>query len=134
MRDDDAGAGHRRDVDRIVADAVARDDPQTAIAARYGGVADPREVDVERVVTRRMVGGDFRNDFGQVIPFESGRAIEDLQRRLAERRFAARIEDVTSETDAEFPGHGRSLRVLVALRMIPRPFVNARCSIIWSRP
>ena len=37
VRDDDAGARHRRDVDRVVADAVARHDTQPAIGARDRG-------------------------------------------------------------------------------------------------
>ena len=129
MRDDDAGARHRRDIDRVVADAVPRDDAQPAIGACHGGGGDPRQIDVQRVVARGVVGGDFPDDFRQVLPLDAGCAVEDGERRGAERRLAARVEDVAREPDLQGPGHRAPPRGRPDARSTSRPWPSARCSI-----
>ena len=103
--DEDAGAGHGGDVDRVVADAVPRDDAQAAIAARDRGGRRARRVDVERVVARGVIGRELRHDLGQVLPLECGRGVEDRERLAAERGLAARVEDVAGDADAELCRH-----------------------------
>ncbi len=103
-----AGARHCVDVDRVVADAVPRDDAQPAIRARDRGRRNTRGVHVQRVVRRRVVGVERRNDLRQIVPGQRGSAVENLERRAPERRFAAAVEDVAGDADAKRRAHRES--------------------------
>ena len=134
MRDDDPGARHRRDIDRIVADAMAGHDAQPAIGASDRGLGHPRQVHIERVIARRVVGGDDRNDLGQVFPRDVRRAIQYFQRCGSEGRQAARIEDVAREPDVKGFAHRQLLLLLPAVRSTSSPLASAFCSISGSIP
>ena len=129
MRDDDAGARHRRNVDGVVADAVPRHDAQPAIGTRDRGVRNTGHVHVERIVARCMVRGDGGNDLGQVLPLEARRALQEVECRVPEGGSAARIEDVAREPDPEFLAHRHSLLSSTAARRTESPLPSACCSI-----
>jgi hypothetical protein len=131
VRDDDAGARHGRHVHRVVADPVPRDDAQPAIRAGHRRAGTAHHVDVQRVVAGGVIGADFGDDRRQVFPLDAGRSVEDRQRRLAEGRLPARVEDVAGDADAELRGHG-TLPGQLRKRSSPRR--SALPSIAWSSP
>jgi hypothetical protein len=79
-------AGH---VDRVVADAVPRDDAQLVIAGGDHGGRRPRHVHVQRVVATAVRGRELAHGLGQVLPLDARRVVEDVECLAAERGFAA---------------------------------------------
>ena len=138
VRHDDAGARHRRDIDGVVADAMPGHDLDPAIGARYRGRGDTRQIDVERIVAGRVVGGDLRNHRREIFPVDLRRPVQDRERGGAERGLAPRVEDVARQADPEsfrrrFGHWGLRAGALVA-RRTSSPWPRARCSIAWSMP
>ena len=130
--DQDARTRHRGNVDRVVTDAVSRDDAQPAIGACDGGRRRARRVDVDGVVTRGMLRRELVDDLRQILPLDVLRVVEDRERGPAERRLAARVENVARDADAE--GFGSLRESPIYCRRTSRPWRSALCSIAWSTP
>ena len=80
-----APGGAGRHVDRVVADAESRDEPQALVGAPEAGGDHALEHGAERVVARRELGRDLRHWLLQVRPLDP-RVVEDRQdRRIVDR-------------------------------------------------
>src|SRR5690606_24682580 len=89
-----------RNIDGVVADAIARDDLHPAVRPGNGGLRHALQVDVQRIVP----GGNLRRDLRiaaiDPLPLDSG-PTEHLERLAAEDRLAARVAQVAEDTDLE---------------------------------
>ncbi len=122
------------DIDGVVADAMAGDDTEAAIRPRDGSRRHPRNVDVERIVLRRMVGSDLGHHRREVVPIDRFGTVENCKGSAAEGGLAARVQDVAGETHAEGFRHGDQSFGRCASRSTCRPCASAPWSISESIP
>jgi hypothetical protein len=84
---------------------VPRYNAQAAVGPGHGRGGNAGDVHVDRVVLRRKLGVDLGHDPRQVFPVDVTGALEDRERGPAERRLAARVQDIASQRHAEFVSH-----------------------------
>ncbi len=106
-RQHDAGAGAGLDIDRVVADAEARDDLEPPVGARQGRRADPRLEHDHPVIARRQVGRDLIELGRQDLPVDQRVGLEEIERGRIEHRAAVGVEDIAGQRDFEPVGGHR---------------------------
>ena len=102
VRDDDAVIGTGGQIDRVVADAVARQYAGAHRAVAETGPRDARRVDVDGIVAAQDRRRQFAHRFRDDLPFDVRLGIQYAHRLVAERQFAARIEQIARQPDLEF--------------------------------
>ena len=94
------GAG--RHVDRIVADAMPREDARAHGAVAEAGAGHARRIDVDGVVARQFAGVMFVDAFGDELPGDARLAVQHAQRLAPKGRVAGAIQQVAGQPDDEF--------------------------------
>src|SRR3984957_11520078 len=98
------------DIDRIIADAVAGDQPRTTGAFSEAGGRDARRVDVDRVVAGQIRRRVFSARLGKKLPADGWIIVQYLQSFAPEGRRPGVVQQVAGQSDQELC-HGSALRV-----------------------